>query len=124
MSLRRAVPTSRSLTRFPFAQLEAYTFYYYLKHSTIPSLAICQAALDLPIAAPTLVPVVDGAAPPPPAPSSILITPEDYLGGIADLTGELMRLAIARVGSSLGSEQGMSEIRTLGTFVREIKGGE
>ena len=97
-------------------------------------MSACQAALDPPLfpatatatatatANPSLPATTEVVAPPPP-PSSILITAEDYLGGIADLTGELMRLAIARVGSSLGSEQGMSEIRTLGTFVRDVKGG-
>ncbi|KAL8291662.1 hypothetical protein RQP46_001920 [Phenoliferia psychrophenolica] len=104
--------------------LEAYTFYHYLQHSTLPSLSACQTALDPSPSALAPPPSTsdDPALPPPPPPSSILITAEDYLGGIADLTGELMRLAIARVGSSLGSEQGMAEIRTLGKFVRDIKG--
>lgn len=59
-----------------------------------------------------------------------MITVEDYLGGIADLTGELMRLAIGSVGRSLTtgadgeSEDGLSSIASIGRTVREIKGGK
>lgn len=34
-------------------------------------------------------------------PSAVLLTPEDFLGGVADLSGELMRIAVANVGRSL-----------------------
>ncbi|GAA5841206.1 hypothetical protein JCM3766R1_001701 [Sporobolomyces carnicolor] len=128
--------------------LEGFTFYHYLEHRTLPTLEQCQASL----------------LPPPPAPSTgeptaqeattlessleeqgdeierrpyVVVTPEDYLGGVADLTGELMRLAIASVGKSLNSslrttstttgegeeeEGSFADIDKIGRLVREIKG--
>lgn len=50
----------------------------------------------------------------------VLVTAEDYLGGLADLTGEMMRLAIGMVGSSLGGQG--TGIKEVGAFVRELKG--
>lgn len=63
------------------------------------------------------------------------MTVDDYLGGVADLTGELMRLAIASVGKNLsdslagpateceGEDKGFADIDRIGTLVREIQGG-
>ncbi|GAA6024876.1 hypothetical protein JCM11491_006663 [Sporobolomyces phaffii] len=135
--------------------LEGLTFYHYLEHGTLPTLAQCQASLVPP-------------PPPPPAPDSttldasttttpnpptvkeedeepyVLMTAEDYLGGVADLTGELMRLAIASVGKSLhlslqpppttstiaggdgvgqeASNERCADIDEIAKLVREIKG--
>lgn len=70
------------------------------------------------------------------------ITVDDYLGGVADLTGELMRLAIASVGKNLhaslsapttaaaggGTDENdnggadFANIDRIGKLVREIKG--
>ncbi|POY73483.1 hypothetical protein BMF94_3420 [Rhodotorula taiwanensis] len=63
------------------------------------------------------------------------VTIDDYLGGVADLTGELMRLAIASVGKNLsaslagqsggGGDEGggdFADIDRIGKLVREIKG--
>lgn len=93
-------------------QFEAYTFQYYLQHQTLPSLADCQADLSA------------AAAPSTPSDASptIVLTPEDYLGALADLTGELMRYSISMVGSSLGSAGGEDVIKRVGEFVRGIKG--
>lgn len=109
--------------------MEAYTFYYYLSHHALPSLATAQDYL---------------APPPQPIPTQdpdkadeihaaevkaeekkegLRLTPGIYLGGVGDLTGELMRLAIASVGRSLGGAEGES-IEGLGQFVRDIKGGK
>jgi predicted translin family RNA/ssDNA-binding protein len=52
----------------------------------------------------------------------VIVTSEDYLGGLADLTGELMRLAIGMVGKSLGSDG--TGIKEVGAFVRQLKGRE
>ncbi|GAA5974151.1 hypothetical protein JCM11641_003467 [Rhodosporidiobolus odoratus] len=131
--------------------LEGYTFYHYLEHQTLPSLSECQASLLPPPAASAPAPVADPAAVPlkdnEPSESRptaevqaepyVLVTVEDYLGGVADLTGELMRLAIASVGrnlsDSLGSNGGgpggkegkdgdFADIEYIGRVVREIKG--
>lgn len=133
------------------------TFYHFVFNHSIPSLSVCQEALSpLPKAstsqlissAPTSLPspseeqdstlrqdsqqttdeveVVEADTPLVPY---VMITVEDYLGGIADLTGELMRLAIGSVGRSLTigadgeSKDGLSSIASIGRTVREIKGG-
>ena len=78
------------------------------------------------------------------APYYVHVTVDDYLGGVADLTGELMRLAIASVGKNLhasllsaptaagGSDENddggggggadFANIDRIGKLVREIKG--
>lgn len=73
------------------------------------------------------------------APYYVHVTVDDYLGGVADLTGELMRLAIASVGKNLhaslsaptaaAGDQGgggggadFANIDRIGQLVREIKG--
>ena len=63
----------------------------------------------------------------------VVVSAEDYLGGVADLTGELMRLAIASVGKNLSSSlneqkegeeaESFTDIDRIGRLVREIKGG-
>ncbi|KAK4701130.1 hypothetical protein P7C70_g5106, partial [Phenoliferia sp. Uapishka_3] len=146
-SLPLCSPTcpAHATNAFHRPQLEAFTFYHYLVHSEIPSLPICQAAiLPLPRPLPSSVlpspsrPATPSLSLPPPSTSPappltpvhitvteeepVHITEEDYLGGVADLTGELMRLAITRSGSVLGSEKGIGEIGELGRFVRDVKG--
>ncbi|GAA5915052.1 translin family protein [Sporobolomyces salmoneus] len=128
--------------------LEGYTFYHYLEHRTLPTLAQCQASL-LPPPSPspssdpipststsesTTAPTTDTEMRTMEREPYVLVTAEDYLGGVADLTGELMRLAIASVGKNLnptptsrgggGGEEGegMGEIEKIGRMVREIKG--
>ncbi|GAA6029972.1 hypothetical protein JCM8097_009195 [Rhodosporidiobolus ruineniae] len=132
--------------------LEGFTFYHYLQHHTLPTLAESQASLIPPPPAPLApAPSADSAATPeastssaPPAPPAaadaeqsepqpyVRVTVDDYLGGVADLTGELMRLAIASVGrnltDSLGGKAGeegegnFANIEYIGRLVREIKG--
>ncbi|TNY23929.1 Translin [Rhodotorula diobovata] len=132
--------------------LEGFTFYHYLEHHTLPTLEQAQASL-FPPAAPAPAPA--STAPPastdPSSPSSpaaepapaaaasgrepyFRVTVDDYLGGVADLTGELMRLAIASVGKNLsdslagpateceGEDKGFADIDRIGTLVREIQG--
>ncbi|KAM0750002.1 Translin [Meredithblackwellia eburnea MCA 4105] len=118
--------------------IEGYTFYYFLQHDDIPTLQQVQDAINIPptIRAPKPVapastdesshrstaPETSPTTLPAPQALPILVTVEDYLGGIADLTGEIMRLAIGSVGSSLGSKDGVASIHRYGTLVREIKG--
>lgn len=128
-------------------QLEGLTFYHYLMHQEIPTLSQTETSL-LPSPSPpaaTLTaetPTETNAAFPadskpeptiPPLPF-VRITIPDYLGGIADLTGEMMRLAIGSVGKSLvmpsaegqvkkGGEE-LPSIESIGKMVRDIKGGE
>ncbi|GAA5920658.1 hypothetical protein JCM6882_003450 [Rhodosporidiobolus microsporus] len=152
--------------------LEGFTFYYYLQHHSLPTLAEAQASLLPPNPAPlsaastssaaadaqavdpsspadSPAPTADPssssssssvAAPPPAQPTPeqpyVLVSVEDYLGGVADLTGELMRLAIASVGRNLSdslggaavdgadgkSEGDFANIEYIGRVVREIKG--
>lgn len=105
--------------------MEGLTFYHYLLHRVIPTLAEVVESHLTPLAAP----VVEGEATKDRIPY-VLVTSEDYLGGIADLTGELMRLAISSVGASLGAvegqegEEGLASIGSIANLVREIKGGE
>lgn len=47
----------------------------------------------------------------------------DYLGGLGDLTGELMRLGINRIGSSGGIEGGQAGVAECESWVRAIKTG-
>ncbi|ORY58341.1 Translin [Leucosporidium creatinivorum] len=79
----------------------------------------------------TTAPIADSNPAPTPQPF-VLITIADYLGGIADLTGEMMRLAIGSVGKSLvvpnaegqavkGGEE-LPSIESIGKMVRDIKG--
>ncbi|GAA5826207.1 hypothetical protein JCM11251_007208 [Rhodosporidiobolus azoricus] len=154
--------------------LEGFTFYYYLQHHSLPTLAEAQSSLLPPAPAapadastssstaaqsvdpapsaqtPAAVALVDpssssSTAPPSTAsPSSegpqsyVRVTVDDYLGGVADLTGELMRLAIASVGRNLSESLGgasapgdgadgknagdFANIEYIGRVVREIKG--
>lgn len=109
-------------------------------HQTIPTLAETEASLFPSPAPPAPVdpsteaainaesasePVTEVAPEP-----FVQITTADYLGGIADLTGEMMRLAIASIGKSLvvpGAEKGtdgLPSIESIGKMVRDLKGGE
>lgn len=116
------------------------TFHHFLLHHTLPSLELVQASLSAPLLSPTTDPSTDPTAstsalpasePPEPLDLSrtpyVHVTTEDYLGGIADLTGELMRLAIGSVGRSLGAREGegdgLASVAGIAAFVREIKGG-
>ncbi|GAA5979218.1 hypothetical protein JCM10908_002843 [Rhodotorula pacifica] len=141
--------------------IEGFTFYYYLQHHSLPSLEEAQASLLPPpptavsapatsstSAAPAAALTAEGfdsmstsqatedvsAAAQEPSPY-FRVTIDDYLGGVADLTGELMRLAIASVGRNLsaslsagqtegGGEGGadFANIDRIGKLVREIKG--
>jgi len=140
------------------AQLEGFTFYYYLEHHTLPTLEQAQASLFPPAppadapssssadpsAAPDAAPAPTSAPAPAPAPAPepyFHVTVDDYLGGVADLTGELMRLAIASVGKNLteslvvpgsgsgddskgeGKGKGFADIEHIGRLVREIQAG-
>ncbi|GAA5883199.1 hypothetical protein JCM1840_004669, partial [Sporobolomyces johnsonii] len=129
--------------------LEGFTFYYYLEHRTLPTLAEAQASLLPPppaqytSATPTAAPSTESTSTKPtpladPQPRSpeepapyVHVSGEDYLGGVADLTGELMRLAIASVGKNLSDSLGgtdkegeddFANIDNIGRLVREIKG--
>ncbi|GAA5876868.1 hypothetical protein JCM3774_000795 [Rhodotorula dairenensis] len=144
--------------------LEGFTFYYYLQHHSLPTLEEAQASLLPPVPAPTSAltsigadiadRTADATAPasidsasapadqaeqeqPPRRVPYLRVTIDDYLGGVADLTGELMRLAIASVGKNLhaslagpdgdrsGNERGaagFADIDRIGKLVREIKG--
>lgn len=88
--------------------LEGLTFYHYLIHRTVPSLSEVQATLS------------NDQGP------LVHVTVEDYLGGIADLSGEMMRLAIGSIGKSLsrpeGEDSNMISIESIGLVVRELKG--
>lgn len=108
--------------------MEGLTFYHYLLHRVIPTLAEVVESHLTPLPAP----IVEGeeAGEAKERMPYVLVTSEDYLGGIADLTGELMRLAINSVGASLGAvegqegEEGLASIGSIANLVREIKGGE
>ncbi|CEQ39204.1 SPOSA6832_00697 [Sporobolomyces salmonicolor] len=129
--------------------LEGFTFYYYLEHRTLPTLAEAQASLlppppaqttsatsaDSPSIESTATEPTSPAVPQPQSPEELApyvhVSGEDYLGGVADLTGELMRLAIASVGKNLSDSLGGSNkegdeefanIDNIGRLVREIKG--
>lgn len=118
-------------------QLEGLTFYHYILYHTIPSLEQTQASLA-PAALPQPPAVESNETNPSTAPASaavdtqVLVTVSDYLGGLADLTGEMMRLAIGSVGRSLGAsapggaaaEDELPSIASIGRMVRELKGGE
>ncbi|BGP13207.1 hypothetical protein JCM10213_000214 [Rhodosporidiobolus nylandii] len=121
--------------------LEGYTFYHYLQHHTLPTLSQSQTSLIPPPADPTSSEPSDSTSSAP-APAEgdpakqdpyVRVTVDDYLGGVADLTGELMRLAIASVGRNLsdslgkggeaeGSDGDFANIEYIGRLVREIKG--
>lgn len=132
--------------------LEAVTFYHYVLHQTIPTLEQTQASLVAPRPPPpanaevdakveasttsTEVPraaeetVTAGGSAPPAASPLVTITISDYLGGLADLTGEMMRLAIGSVGRSLAptgtgasDSAGLASIDSIGHAVRELKTG-
>lgn len=116
--------------------MEAYTFYYYLQHHSLPDLATSQLFLAPPpppqsTEAAGATPVdsadadanIEAAATTDGKREGLRLTPSIYLGGVSDLTGELMRLAIASVGRSLGGAESDGEsIDSLGSFVRDIKG--
>ncbi|GAA5969774.1 hypothetical protein JCM21900_004195 [Sporobolomyces salmonicolor] len=134
--------------------LEGFTFYYYLEHRALPTLAEAQASLLPPPPAQTIsatsadspsteststestsIEPTPPAVPQPQSPGKLApyvhVSGEDYLGGVADLTGELMRLAIASVGKNLSDSLGGSDkeggeefanIDNIGRLVREIKG--
>ncbi|KAM0788002.1 hypothetical protein ACM66B_006202 [Microbotryomycetes sp. NB124-2] len=105
--------------------LEALIFYNYLIHNKIMSLSEAQASLR--------------QAPPQPTGEAdaqtdaqlepVRITVSDYLGGVADVTGEMMRLAIGSVGKSLQASTSGDDavadfsIEGIGRTVRDIKGG-
>ncbi|KDE05743.1 hypothetical protein MVLG_03835 [Microbotryum lychnidis-dioicae p1A1 Lamole] len=104
--------------------LEGWTFYYYMLHQRIPTLSEAQASLLSPLPAEPS----ESTTKPNDRTPLVRVTGEDYLGGIADLTGELMRLAIASIGKSLaaataatGGDKG-EDIDDLGSLVRAIKG--
>ncbi|SCZ92711.1 BZ3500_MvSof-1268-A1-R1_Chr5-2g08129 [Microbotryum saponariae] len=104
--------------------LEGWTFYYYILHRRIPTLSEAQASLLPPLPAESS----ESTTTPYERPPLVRVTGEDYLGGIADLTGELMRLAIASIGKSLaaataaaGGDKG-EDIDDLGRLVRAMKG--
>ncbi|GJN87824.1 hypothetical protein Rhopal_000779-T1 [Rhodotorula paludigena] len=114
--------------------LEGFTFFWYLEHHTLPTLEQAQASLLPPAPAPPTDSDPSSAAPPaPPAAAEpyFRVTVDDYLGGVADLTGELMRLAIASVGKNLSNSLtttagdadggGFADIDRIGRLVREIK---
>jgi len=108
--------------------MEAYTFYYYLSHHALPSLATAQdylapPPLPVPNQNPDKADQIHEAEVQAPRKEGLRLTPGIYLGGVGDLTGELMRLAIASVGRSLGGADG-ENIDQLGQFVRDIKGGK
>ncbi|BGP37235.1 hypothetical protein JCM10449v2_001140 [Rhodotorula kratochvilovae] len=118
--------------------LEGFTFFHYLEHRTLPTLAEAQASLFPPApAAPAADPSSSAAPAPASAPAAepyFHVTIDDYLGGVADLTGELMRLAIASVGKNLSDslaggkdgagaeDKGIADIDKIGRMVREIQG--
>ncbi|BGO88872.1 hypothetical protein NBRC10512_002228 [Rhodotorula toruloides] len=121
--------------------LEGFTFYYYLQHHSLPTLEEAQASLVPPTPQPAASASVPTSAPtnelsdtaatdqPVEAAPYFRVTIDDYLGGVADLTGELMRLAIASVGKNLsdslaGGDGGgdFASIDKIGRLVREIKG--
>ncbi|GAA6047968.1 hypothetical protein JCM3770_006448 [Rhodotorula araucariae] len=116
--------------------LEGFTFYYYLEHHTLPTLAEAQASLLPPAPAQSTSSSNNASSADtetvPPATAAepyFHVTIDDYLGGVADLTGELMRLAIASVGKNLndslagdGSDAGFTDIDRIGRLVREIQG--
>lgn len=117
-------------------------------HSEIPTLSQTENSLLPTPSPPASAPSADTAAetdaaaivdsiPAPTTPPHpfVRITIPDYLGGIADLTGEMMRLAIGSVGKNLvvpsaegqavkkGGEE-LPSIESIGKMVRDIKGGE
>ncbi|KAK4052063.1 hypothetical protein OIV83_002357 [Microbotryomycetes sp. JL201] len=101
--------------------LEAIIFYQYLTHNKIMSLQEAQVSLQE-------VTSTTGETESMTLSEPVRITVSDYLGGIADVTGEMMRLAIGSVGKSLlASTSGDSEaadfsIEGIGRTVRDIKG--
>ncbi|KAK4051296.1 hypothetical protein OIO90_004777 [Microbotryomycetes sp. JL221] len=105
--------------------LEAVIFYNYLINHKIMSLGESQDSL-----AGSQVPQTGDQSPPAAAETRPLvnITVSDYLGGVADVTGEMMRLAIGSVGKSLQpvSSDGQEHetefsIDSIGRMVRSIK---
>ncbi|BGP29376.1 hypothetical protein JCM10296v2_001115 [Rhodotorula toruloides] len=122
--------------------LEGFTFYYYLQHHSLPTLEEAQASLVPPTPPPAAADSVAATASetaytaaldkPAEAAAYFRVTVDDYLGGVADLTGELMRLAIASVGKNLsdslaGGAEGdgggdFANIDKIARLVREIKG--
>ncbi|BGP45325.1 hypothetical protein JCM10450v2_001143 [Rhodotorula kratochvilovae] len=119
--------------------LEGFTFYHYLEHHTLPTLAEAQASLfpPSPPSDSSANPSSSSSSAPTSAPAAepyFHVTIDDYLGGVADLTGELMRLAIASVGKNLSDslaggkdgagpeDKGFADIDRIGRMVREIQG--
>lgn len=123
-------------------QLEGFTFYHYLQFRTLPTLEQAQASLLAPPSPPSADSISESIEPSAAEVKQetvepyVVVSAEDYLGGVADLTGELMRLAIASVGKNLSSSlqpqkegqgeeaESFTDIDRIGRLVREIKGGE
>lgn len=94
--------------------VEAVSFLHYIRHRSLISLEEINARL-------VFMRTDKGSAEAPPAGAHVLtfqVTPSDYLLGVADLTGELMRLCISSVGNG--------DIDTpfqLSQFLRQIHDG-
>lgn len=94
--------------------VEAVSFLHYIRHRSLISLEEINARL-------VFMRTDKGSAEAPPAGAQVLtfqVTPSDYLLGVADLTGELMRLCISSVGNG--------DIDTpfqLSQFLRQIHDG-
>lgn len=72
--------------------IEAVSFYHYLKSKTLVSLEQVQSDLTFTVQS-------DDTEPPQEKAISVHVPPSEYMLGLADLTGELMRFAINSVGS-------------------------
>lgn len=85
--------------------VEAVTFLSYLQHSSLPDPEQLQAELDAACAAN-------------PGPHRIPLDPADYVLGVADLTGELMRAGVAAAG-----EGDLERVDAVRKFLTEIENG-
>lgn len=72
--------------------IEAVSFYHYLKSKTLVSLEQVQSDLTFTVQS-------DDTEPPQEKTIIVHVPPSEYMLGLADLTGELMRFAINSVGS-------------------------
>ncbi|XP_063047060.1 translin-associated protein X isoform X2 [Engraulis encrasicolus] len=100
--------------------VEAVSFQHFIRHRTLISLEKINARLVFMRPEKTEAKTDEEVAPsrPEPAILTFQVTPTDYLLGVADLTGELMRMCISSVGNG-----DMDTPFQLGGFLREVHDG-
>jgi hypothetical protein len=92
--------------------VEALAFAHFLQHGTLISLDEVQATLCVPSESPSKEDVGPGRV--------LVVGLDDYLLGVSDVTGELMRYAIG----AIGRRGGRGTAKEVSEFVRNCKAGE